>query len=425
MDNKFKRDIFACVIGNILELYDFTVFAFFASIISQLFFPAQEPLMALIKTFSIFAVGYFMRPIGGVIFGQIGDRFGRKKALLISVLIMAIPTVLIGFLPTFKSIGIWSAIILLLLRILQGVASGGELAGAMAYVIERAPQNRRGFYGSWTTGSSIVGVLLGSLVGTIITRTISHQDLLIWGWRLPFWSGIFLGLMGLWMRSRLTESPFFNEVVQSKQLHKIPVFVAIQKFWPRILQVMVMNTVVATSFYVLFVWMPTYLQTILHKTITNALMLNTISMLVLIGLIPLAGLLSDVIGKKRVALVGIISLTILLYPLFSLLPFANQWMIVVVQIIFAVCLCLLEGVIPAISAGLFPTSMRYSALAVGFNITTSFFGGTAPLVCTFLIYKTGNLASPAIYLVLLAIISLPAYLFLLKTKPVLYPNNLL
>lgn len=416
MDQKFQRDSLACIIGNILELYDFTVFAFFAPFISQLFFPAQEPLTGLIKTFSIFAVGYFMRPIGGIIFGQIGDRFGRKKALTISILMMAIPTFLIGCLPTFKQIGLWAAIILLLLRILQGIASGGELAGSMTYLVERSPPNRRGFYGSFATASSIAGILLGSLVGTIIIKTIAPSALSYWGWRLPFWSGIILGVVGWWIRSYLTESFFFNEAIRNKKLYRFPMLVAIQKFWRRILQVMAMNTIVATSFYVLFVWMPTYLQKILSQPIPDALMINTAVMLILIGLIPLAGLLSDYIGRKKVALIGIFSLIITIYPLFILLAHANQLTLFFIQIIFAFSLCLLEGIIPATAAELFPISTRYSSLAIAFNVTTSFFGGTAPLISTFLIYKTGNLAAPAIYLIVLAIISLPAYFFLFKGK---------
>jgi MHS family proline/betaine transporter-like MFS transporter len=163
-----SRNITATIIGNILELYDFTVFAFFAPIISNLFFPKQDPLVALIATFSVFAIGYCMRPIGGIIFGHIGDRVGRKPALLISITIMSLATILIGCLPTYRQLGVTAALLLVFLRLLQGLAAGGELAGSIVYTLEQAPPNRRGFYSSWTTAGAITGVLLGSLVGAII-----------------------------------------------------------------------------------------------------------------------------------------------------------------------------------------------------------------------------------------------------------------
>jgi MFS transporter, MHS family, proline/betaine transporter len=408
----FKRNIIASIIGNILELYDFTVFAFFAPIISQLFFPKQNQMAALIATFGVFAVGYLMRPIGGIIFGHIGDRTGRKPALLISIITMSLATVLIGCLPTYAEIGITATLLLIFLRLLQGLAAGGELAGSIVYTLEQAPINRRSFYTSWTTASVIAGVLLGSLVGAIVKSSIATTALQNWGWRIPFWSGIILGLVGLWIRIYLQESPSFIKIAIAKQIQKLPILTAIKNGWGKILQAMGLNIVIAASFYILFVWLPTYIEIILQRQTANSLLTNTIALTTLMLLIPVMGFLADFVDRKKLTLAALILLIILIYPGFLLMIHGPSWSIILLQIIFAFCLAPLEAVMPRAMGELFPTAIRYSSLAIGLNFTTAFFSGTAPLISTFLIQQTHNFEAPAFYLLIIASLSLPAYLFI-------------
>lgn len=404
---QIKTKIFATIIGNILELYDFTVFAFFAPVISHLFFPRQNQSVALIATFSVFAVGYAARPIGGLVFGHIGDRWGRKPALIGSILVMSLATFFIGCLPTFSQIGIAATISLVVFRLLQGLAAGGEMSGTIVYVTEQAPVKRRGFYGSWATASAIGGVLLGSLVGTIIEQNISPASLQNWGWRIPFWSGIILGLVGLWMRSFLPESSSFLAETKSHKF-KLPVITACKNYWRQVLQALGCNAVIATSFYIIFVWLPTF---------SHSMVTNNIALVVLLLLILAFGFLSDIIERKTLAIIGIGLLLITAYPgLLIVINGSIIWLVLLTQIIFAFALAPLEAVMPSTNSELFPASIRYSGLAIGLNFTTSFFSGTAPLICTLLIYYTNSKLAPAAYLLSIALISLPAYLLLPKRK---------
>jgi MFS family permease len=230
-----------------------------------------------------------------------------------------------------------------------------------------------------------------------------------WGWRIPFWSGIFLGLLGLWMRSYLLESIQFRKIVATKKLHKLPIIIAFKNTWCKILQAMGINIVIATSFYILFIWLPTYVQTILNRPAANALLTNTIALITLMLLIPLMGFLSDFVNRKKLALFAITLLITFVYPGFLFIIYGPAWSILLVQIIFAICLAPLEAIMPQAIGELFPTPIRYSGLAIGLNFTTAFFSGAAPLISTFLIYQTHSLTAPASYLLLVALLSLSAY----------------
>ncbi len=411
----YKTNIIAGVIGNILEWYDFAVFGFLAPIISPLFFPADDPLAGLIKTYGIFAAGYLMRPLGGIIFGHIGDSLGRKKALRISIVMMAIPTVLVGLLPTHAQIGASATLLLILLRLIQGISVGGELIGSVSYLVEMAPDNRRGLHGSWSLFSAVGGILLGSGVVTVLVNVVDHQSMLIWGWRLPFLSGILILAIGVWLRKGLVESTVFLEAKAAGNIQGNPMVEVLKEMPLRVLQLSVIILLFGTSFYILFVWMPTYLSKIVTPPVEHALLVNTVAMIFLIAVIPVAGLLSDKFGRKQVLFAATFLMGVLVYPLFMLIDQGDIITALIVQLMFATLVGAIQGPVPALMVEMFPTRTRYSAIGLGYNLTLAVFGGTSPLVCTWIIRETGDPASPAMYLLVLAVVSFSG-LLVLKTE---------
>ena len=407
-----KRNTIGGVIGNILEWYDFAVFGYFAPIIGAQFFPSEDKLASIISAFGVFAAGYMMRPLGGIIFGHIGDRLGRKKALQLSVAMMALPTVLLGFLPTYAQVGVIASMLLVLLRLIQGASVGGELIASISFITEIAPPKRRGFYGSWTLFSAIAGVMLGSLVATILHRVMSDGSLHDWGWRIPFLLGFIVAGYGLWMRRGLVESPDFEQQKASGNIGSNPILEAVKTMPGKIFHVMALVMVMGGGFYMLFVWWPTYLTKIIPTPVPHALTVNTLSMLVLMLMIPLMGLVSDLWGRRNVLLLSTGGLALLSYPLFVFSNHGTFGGALLCQVIFAILLSGVQGAMSVTMVEMFPTRTRFSGIAIGYNISLALFGGTAPLVCTWLIDKLNhNVLAPAYYLIAMALISFVAALF--------------
>jgi len=405
---QLRKNTFAGIVGNLFEWYDFAVFGFLASVLSGHFFPAQDPLTGLIETYGVFAVGYLMRPLGGILFGHLGDRLGRKKALQLSMFLMAVPTVLIGLLPTYQQIGVGASIVLILLRLVQGISVGGELIGSVSFLVETAPPRRRGLQGSWSLCSAVGGLLLGSGLVVALEHFIGHSAMQLWGWRLPFLMGVFVLLVGLWLRAKMTESPEFLEVKRRGDLRKLPLRDVLAVMPGRVLRLVAIIIIVTSSTYMLFVWMPTYLSEILVPPLPQALSINTLAMTVLLLAIPVAGWLSDRFGHRRVILVSIVLMGLLAYPLFLAIDRGDAATVLAAQIVFALLCGGLQGPTPALMVEMFPPWARYSALGLGYNLTIALFGGTAPMVATWMIRGTGDLASPAIYLLVLSLVSLYA-----------------
>ena len=410
-----RRTIIAGMIGNVMEWYDFALFGYFAPVIATLFFPSENHLVSLVNTFGVFAAGFLMRPIGAALFGHLGDTVGRRQALAASVILMALPTFLIGLLPTYAAIGAAAPVFLTVLRLLQGLSVGGEYTGSITFLVESAPPERRGYAGSWTPFSAGVGSLLGSGVGALVTSDLPPDALYSLGWRVPFIAGVFVGLVGLYLRSSLPESRDFEAVRISGAVAASPVREALRLRRTEILMAVGLNWVSGVSFYMIFVYMTTYLTSILKFPLGAALTINSINMAVSTLLIPAVGALSDRFGRKVFMLTAALGLALLSYPLYRLLFHDTFAAILAGQMTFAVLVAMYWGPLPATLVEMFPPRERYSALSIGYNTAIALFGGTAPLVATFLIKETGNVFSPSFYLILCAVVSLGTILCLPET----------
>jgi MHS family proline/betaine transporter-like MFS transporter len=411
-----KRSLIAGFSGNIMEWYDFTVYGFFATIIGSQFFPHEDKIVQLISAFGIFAAGYLMRPIGGIIFGHIGDRQGRKKALLISILMMAIPTTLIGFLPTYASIGWYSALLLVILRLFQGLSVGGEFTGSISFLVEKAPKEKRGFYGSWTTFGVFGGMLIGAALAAIITSVFSAKQVSDFGWRIPFLFGAVIGIAGLYLRKDMSDDKSFKKIMEEERTFKIPLAEFFAHYKMQSFKIIMLSWAFGVSVYLIFIFLPSYLHTFLHVKLDDALSIHTIAIIFMMLIIPFFGYLSDKIGRKTVLFISLIGFVVFSYPLFLLMFQKSYWAILVAMLLFSILEGLFQGVIPAIMTEAFPAKVRYTGLSVSYNIALALFGGTTPLVSVWLIKVSGgNVLMPVYYLIASVIIAIITLLFMPET----------
>lgn len=392
------RTIFTGIIGNVLEWYDFGVYGFFASIIAIQFFPSDNPTISLIASFGAFAAGFLMRPVGAAFFGHIGDRFGSARALQLSVMCMAIPTFLIGVLPTYESIGVSAAILMVLMRMLQGAAVGGEYTSSIVFLAECAPPGKRAFFTSWSMFGATGGILLGSAMGALLSSTLEEDALNSWGWRLAFLSGIAVSFVGFYIRRGLSEQP-------ATKFEKSPLLEAFKHHGKDIFRVIGLNVVNAVTFYLIFVYAVTWLVNSVGETRSQALDINTASMLLLLVLIPIFAKLSDAWGRKKVLLVGIGGIAVLALPLVELMHHSDTKLILLGQTGFVILVACYAGSIPAVMTESFPQKVRVTAVSVSYNITYALMGGTSPMVAIWLIERTHNDTSFSWYIALAGVIS--------------------
>ncbi len=403
-----NRRLLASILGNIIEWYDFSVYSFLATTIGSLFFYSQNSTVMLLKVFSVFAVGYLARPFGGIIFGHLGDKYGRSKALRISMYLMALSTFGMGLLPTFKDVGILATILLILLRIFQGISAGGEFVGSTVYMFEVSATKRKSLWCSWVTFSCTVGVLMGSLVSALLHHFFTSSAIMNGIWRIPYLLGIILAGFGIWARKILAEPQPFANLISSQRLVAVPLWSAFKLSWRAMLQMVSLNIFMAIAFYGLFVWMPTYLHVFLHQPEGAALMINTAIMILLVVLTPLMAMLADATNRIWVAFLSPLLITLFAYSLFHWLIVGNLTIIFFGLAIFAIFFSLIEGTTAAISANLFPIRHRLSGLGLSYNFSMSFFGGTTPLVCTYLIARFHSLYAPAFYVAISGVIGMVA-----------------
>jgi MHS family proline/betaine transporter-like MFS transporter len=402
-----RRRILAGTAGNVMEWYDFSIYGYFAATIGRHFFPSEDATSSLLAAFGVFAAGFLMRPVGGLIFGHIGDRIGRQTALVISVLAMAVPTFLIGVLPDHAQIGIAASALLVGLRLVQGLSVGGENPTSTVFFVEGAAPDQRGLMGSWSFFGNVLGLLLGSAVGALTSTFVSAATLEAWGWRIPFLLGLAVGLVGWYLRRHLLEAPTRPEPVS---LNASPVVEAMRTQGGVMLRLVGINVVSAVGFYTLFVYAVTYLEQIVHVGAAQALDLNTLSMGVLLLVLPLAGALSDRIGRKPLLLGSALGMLALAWPLFWLMHHLVWSLMLIGQLGFAVLLGLFLGALPATMAEAFPSRVRVSAVALSFNLCWGLLGGTAPMLVTSLLAWSRDPLAPAYYLMAAAAVSVAVLL---------------
>lgn len=397
-------------IGGGLEMYDFTIYVFFAPILAALFFPPENNLISLLNTFAIFAVGYFARPLGAIMFGHYGDRFGRKKGMLVSITIMAISTVLIGLLPTYASIGILAPILLVILRFFQGIAVGGDLAGAITFVAEYADNAKRGLACSFVFCAVNIGLLLASAIGALLTSLLPHEALISWGWRIAFILGLLIGIIGLYLRSRVAETPYFTRLEHGQDILRAPLLHLFRSHMARILQGIGLVWLFSVIIAQVFLYMPTYLSTVVHLKMGTALIINSINILIFSVCIPLVGYLSDKIGRRPIILVAALLFIIFSYPLYTLLSSAYFIVMFLALSCFAILSASIIGTVPSALAEMFSTPVRYSGVAFSYNVGFAVFAGLTPVVTTYLLYKLQFPQAPFVNLTFGAIVTFIAAL---------------
>ena len=392
------RTLAAGVVGNVLEWYDFGVYGFFASIIATEFFPSEDPVVSLISAFGAFAAGFLMRPVGGMIFGNIGDKYGRSVTLQLSVLCMAVPTFLIGVLPTYEKIGVAAAVLMVLMRMLQGAAVGGEYTSSIVFLAERAPTGKRAFYTCWSFFGAVGGILMGSAVGAFLSNILSTEALNAWGWRVAFMGGIVVSLSGYVIRKGMTEEA-------GEKPDKMPLAEAFRFHKLDMVRVTGLNVVNAVTFYLMFVYAVTWMMNNVHLPRSEALDVNSLSMLLLLLLIPIFARVSDAWGRKLMLMISIGGIAVLAYPLIRLMHHTDPLWILGGQMGFSVLVALFGATIPAAMAEMFPRKVRVTAVSVSYNVTFAILGGTSPMVAVWVINRSHDDLAFAWYIAGAALIS--------------------
>jgi MHS family proline/betaine transporter-like MFS transporter len=401
-----RRAIVACIVGNLLELYDFSIYGLFALALGRAFFPATDPTMSLLSSFATYGVGFLMRPVGAVVIGAYGDKHGRKAALVVTIALMAAATGLTGCIPSYATIGIGAPILLVLCRLLQGFSTGGEWGGAVAFLVEYAPPGKRGITGSWALVSVRLGLFLASGVAAVLAYALSDAQFYAWGWRLPFMIGFILGPIGFYLRTRVAETPAFARTATAKRLEHSPLRAALTTHRLAVLAAFAISIVGTVGNYVYFILMPNFATQQLKIPTNQTLLSTTLANVVVIVLIPLVGAASDRYGRKVMMMLSSWGTVVAAYPLFLLVTSTRSFTgLLITQCIAAVLMALYSGVIAPILSEFFPTNVRYTALSIGYGFAVTIFGGFAPLIATWLVHATGDVTSPAWFVMLGGLLS--------------------
>jgi len=402
--------LIASLTGSTIEWFDFFLYGTAAALIfNKLFFPSDDPLVSLMLSYLTFSLTFFIRPLGGVVFSHIGDRIGRKKTLIITLSLMGGATMCIGLLPTYDSIGVLAPILLVLLRIVQGMGIGGEWGGALLLAYEYAPKERRGFFGSVPQMGITLGMLLASLALTLMSL-LPDAQFEAWGWRVPFIGSVLLVLLGLWIRSGIDETPSFQKAKEEGNVAKLPVVETFRFHWRAVLVAVGAKVVETAPFYIFGTFVVSYATGTLSFDNTAALNAVTAGAIVATVCIPLAGRLSDTFGRQRVYLVGAVLLALFAAPYFLMLGTGSVPLLVLATVIgLGVFWAPVTATIGTLSSEIFSTRVRYTGVTLGYQIGAALAGGTAPLIATWLLSRFDNSWVPiAVYLVFTALISIVA-----------------
>lgn len=413
---QLKKVVWAASIGNFVEWFDFAIYGFLATTIAQIFFPTGDSTTALLKTFAVFAVAFAFRPLGGLMFGMLGDRVGRRRVLSVTILLMAGATTLIGLLPTYASIGLWAPVLLTLIRCVQGFSAGGEYAGACIYLIEHAPANRRARIGSAALVSTFASFAAAAIVTYALNTFLTAEDMASYGWRLPFLIAAPLGMVGLYLRWHLEETPAFKAIAAAERDMHSPLGKTLRQQARAMCCLGAFISLTALSFYICTTYFVTYLQLQGGLSRPTALLVSVLTLIFAAAFCPFAGAFSDLVGRRYTMLTACLWLLVTIYPAF-LLAGSGIFITALTGALLLAIGAVLCGVVTAVLLSeVFPTHARYTASAVTYNVAYTLFGGTAPFVATWLIDQTGSSMAPAAYLAGIAIFGLAGGLSLPETS---------
>lgn len=404
--SQMKKVVASTMLGNGLEWYDYALYGTFTALISKHFFPAGNDAVALIATFGIFAIGFLMRPLGAMLFGYIGDKYGRKNALSLSILMMAIPTACIGLLPTYEMIGIYAPILLTLIRLIQGVAIGGEFGGSIVYLVEHAKPTNKNRVGSLSMLSMLIGLLFGTIISTVLAKIMSPEDFDFYGWRIPFILGFFIGLVGLYIRTKLNESPVFIEAQEAGHVSETPISETFKNNYKEVLLGVGLYLAVTIPFYIQTVLMPSFMVKFMHFSSADSLTIYSSVLVVMMICAPISAIWCDT--KNRERLMKIVCGCYLLFaiPYVYLLNYQTFTFALISQLVFASIISFYIAPIPTLVTEIFPARTRYTGMSLSCNLAAAIFGGTAPMLVTTLITKTESNYPIAIYIMFASAVSL-------------------
>lgn len=405
-----NRVLIASLVGSSIEWFDYFLYGTVAALVfNQLFFVTEDPTIGLLLAYASFALAFFIRPFGGIIFSHIGDRIGRKKTLVLTLSIMGIATFGMGLLPTYQAIGIWAPILLITLRLIQGLGIGGEWGGALLLAVEYAPPEKRGLFGSIPQMGVTIGMMLGTLALSIMTF-LPEGSFMTWGWRVPFILSALLVVFGLWIRKGIDETPSFKEVKARGEIPKVPLFTTLKTHWREVLIAIGAKVVETAPFYIFGTFVVSYATAYLgfsNTAVLNSVMVATIITTILM---PMMGSLSDRVGRKPLYVYGTIAMALYAFPYFWMLKQGSVALLVIATIVgLGIIWAPITAVLGTMFSEIFSAEVRYTGISLGYQIGAALAGGTAPLVATALLAKFNNSYVPvALYIIFTAIISLIA-----------------
>ncbi|WP_416411548.1 MFS transporter [Pantoea sp. App145] len=410
-DGNLTRAVTGVTLGNMVEWFDFAIYSSMAMTMAKVFFPTTNSYNELIAIYAAFAAGFVIRPLGGFLFGPIGDKYGRRTALVASISLMSVATLCIALIPGYHSIGIAAPILLVLMRMLQGLSTGGEYGGSCIFIAEHSPDKRRTFFTSWLEFGNISGFLVGGIIVNVISNALGDATMVVWGWRVPFVIAGLLGIVALFIRLRVDETPVFRAMQAGKaraEAHAPARWTLFLKEWPQLLRCAGLVATFNINYYIVLGYIPSYLVSFMGKSAEFSARLSLIATLALLLFIPLFGMLGDRVGRKRMLITGCVLIILSAVPVFWAIQSHGLSAIVMGMAVLILGMLFFEGTIPATLTSLFGTTVRYSCFAISYNLSVSVLGGTAPLVNTWLIEKTGITLIPAYYLMGGAILGLLA-----------------
>jgi MHS family proline/betaine transporter-like MFS transporter len=395
-----RRPIVAAAIGNFIEWYDYGVYGTLIPVLATLFFPDADRTAAILLTFSGYAVASAVRPAGALVFGSLGDRVGRRTALSTVVIIMSLATAAIGLLPTYASIGVLAPILLFACRVLQGFSAGGEYGGSASFLAEYAPDRRRGLYTSWQTFTVLLAFLVAALVGALLTQGLGEDTVESWAWRVPFLIALPLGIIGLYMRLKLEDTPRFQALESEEEVVSTPLRDVMTIHWRRVLSAVGLTIFGTVTTFVFLTYSVTYVVETLDQPLSLSLLGLSIGLVAALIACPVVGHLSDRIGRRSVVLGAMIVCLVMTYPAFLLVNARTDGAVIVGFVIFALLVTVYAAALPAVLAEVFPTRVRYSGLSIGYTIAASLAGVGTPFAVEGLIDLTGNALGPTLWILL-------------------------